>query len=630
MNVPHPSNPHPIYILGAGPAGLAAAYTLAQQGQSVVVVEREARVGGLAKSIAYQGFILDYGPHRFYTKLAPVLKLWDEVLGNEQVTVNRLTRIYYGRKYFNYPLKAAEALSALGIVETLRILSSYLQSRLFPNHHPQNFSEWVTARFGSRLFEIFFEAYTEKLWGIPCAEISADWAAQRIKGLSLLKAIRNAVLGNDGKVKTLIDQFQFPRLGSGQLYDKISDYLQDQKQSVLLNTEVVRLHHQGQQITDITLRHRATGEESTVSCGGVISSVPINQLLGQMISPPPQSSTLDAAASLKFRNTILVYLIVEGSQLFPDNWLYINEPSVQVGRVTNFANWSPGMLPNQQQTPLCCEYWCNFGDPMWDQPEAELLRLAEQELRSIGLLRHEPIAGGFISRLPRTYPVYTGNYQAALAEIQAYLQPFQNLQLVGRYGAFKYNNQDHSLLMGIMAAENVLTPGKHNLWAVNSDSEYVEEAKAEVTTTAARSQPPSKRRQVLTTTRQFGRYLLTGGIATLVDVTLFSWLTTTGVWFVWALCVSYFLGLTTNFYLSRRFVFGVYWTNWQLQYLVFAAVALNSLLANLGLLQLFVKDLGWQSTPARLVSAACVALLSYVGHKLYSFAQTQAPQSLVR
>jgi protoporphyrinogen oxidase/putative flippase GtrA len=630
MTLFNPPSCGPIYILGAGPAGLAAAYTLVQQGQTVVVVEREDQVGGLAKSIEYQGFILDYGPHRFYTKLTPVLKLWDEVLGSEQVTVKRLTRIYYGRKYFNYPLKAAEALAALGMVETVRILSSYLQSRLFPNRNPKNFSEWVTARFGSRLFEIFFEAYTEKLWGIPCAEISADWAAQRIKGLSLLKAIRSAILGNDGKVKTLIDQFQFPRLGSGQLYDKISDHLQAQGQLILLNTEVVRLHHQDQKVTDITLRNCVTGEECTTSCGGVISSVPINHLLGQMISPQPQRSTLAAAASLKFRNTILVYLIVEGNQLFPDNWLYINEPSVQVGRVTNFANWSPEMLPNQQQTPLCCEYWCNFGDPLWEQSEAAMMQMAEQELRRIGLLQDQPVSGGFIVRLPRTYPVYTGNYQAALTEIQAYLQQFQNLQLVGRYGAFKYNNQDHSLLMGIMAAENVLTPGKHDLWAVNSDSEYVEEAKAEAATTAARPNRPSKRRQTLATVRQFGSYLLTGGLATVVDVTLFALLTNAGVWFVWALCVSYFVGLTTNFYLSRRFVFGVYWTSWKLQYLVFTAVAFNSLLANLGLLQLFVKDLGWQASSARLVSAACVALLSYAGHKLYSFGQAQSTQSLMR
>lgn len=609
----------PIYILGAGPAGLAAAYTLTKQGQPVVVVERDARVGGLAKSIEYQGFILDYGPHRFFTKLAPVLKLWNEVLGEDQVTVNRLTRIYYGGKYFSYPLKALEALFALGPIETTKILTSYAKAQLFPNKNPRNFAEWVTGKFGKRLFQIFFEGYTEKLWGIRCTEISADWAAQRIKGLSLLKAARNALFGNDGKVKTLIDQFQFPKYGSGQLYDKIADYLRSQNQSVLLNTEVVQVHHDNFQVTQVTLRDRATGEESTVDCGGVISSIPISFLVQQIQSPPPQQ-VITSAKSLKFRNTVLVYLMVEGTNLFPDNWLYINDPTVHLGRVTNFANWSEYMLPNRHQTPICCELWCNYDESMWRQPETELIQQAERELRQIGLLHDEKVSSGFVVRLPRTYPIYAGNYKAALADIQGYLQQFSNLQLVGRYGAFKYNNQDHSLLMGIMAGENVLSPGKHDLWTVNSDSEYHEEAKAGEKTTAAKPARTSRRNGTIKVLQQFGGYLFTGGAATVVDVGVFSLLTQSGMWYVLALCISYFMGLTTNFLLSRRFVFGVYWNNWATQYLVFATVALNSLLANLGLLQLLINDAGWNATAARAVSAACVAILSFAGHKLYSFA----------
>ena len=354
----------PLYILGAGPAGLAAAYQLTKQGKSVVVVERDSRVGGLAKSIEYQDFILDFGPHRFFTKVAPVLKLWDEVLGQDQVTVNRLTRIYYGGKYFGYPLKATEVLRAVGPIESAKIIASYIKAQLFPLRNPRNFAEWVKGKFGKRLFEIFFEGYTQKLWGIPCTEISADWAAQRIKGLSLLKAAKNALLGNDGKVKTLIDQFQFPRLGSGQLYEKIADYLHEHNQPVLVNTEVVEIHHDNFQVTHVTLKNCHTGEETKVNCSGVISSIPISLLVQQITLPPP-SQVIEAAKSLKFRNTI--------------------EPSVQFGRVTNFANWSPDMLPNQHQTPLCCEYWCNFGEPMWQQSEAELLTRAEQELKKIGL-----------------------------------------------------------------------------------------------------------------------------------------------------------------------------------------------------------------------------------------------------
>lgn len=615
----------PIYILGAGPAGLAAAYLLTQQGQRVVVIERDSQVGGLAKSFEYKGFILDYGPHRFYTKLAPVLKLWNQVLKEEQVTVNRLTRIYYGGKYFSYPLKAKQVLFALGWLENLRIIISYFAARLFPKRNPNNFAEWVTDQFGRRLFEIFFQGYTEKIWGIPCEDISADWAAQRIKGLSLFKAARQAIFGNDGQVKTLIEQFQFPRLGSGQLYEKIVDYLQENHQIVLLNTEVVRVHHDHFKVTHVTLKNRHTQEHKTVPCRSIISSIPITHLMQQIESPPPLE-VINAAKSLKFRNTILVYLMVESGDLFPDNWLYINDPRVQLGRVTNFANWSPSMLPNSQQTPLCCEYWCNFEDDLWQCPEDELRIKAEQELRQVGLLKQEKVVEGFVIRLPRTYPVYAGNYKEALEEIKAYLQSFQNLQVIGRYGSFKYNNQDHSLLMGILAAENIMTPNKHDLWAVNSDSEYVEEADADATTTVAKKvHSPRKLPQLL---QQFGGYLFTGGTATVVDVLVFSILTQAGLWYVYALVMSWFFGLSTNFWLSRRFVFGIYWNNWWLQYTVFASVALNSLLANLGLLQLLINEADFHPTLARLVSSACVAMISFTGHKLYSFSQPHSPSKL--
>ncbi len=455
---------------------MAAAYKLTQMGQPVVVVEREDRVGGLAKSITYQGFILDFGPHRFFTKIQPVLELWDQVLGTEQVTVPRLTRIYYQKQYFQYPIKAFEVLRKVGWWESLQIVASYLWAQLIPQPPPKHFADWVKGHFGTRLFEIFFEGYTEKLWGIPCTEISADWAAQRIKGLNLWQAIRTAFLGSSGNVKTLIDQFQFPRLGSGQLYERMHCFLQAHNQQVLLNTEVISLHHQGSRITQLQLHHLTTGQTESVSASDVISSIPLT-ILVQNLKPSPPPDVLQAAKNLKFRNTILVYLIVQGSRLFPDNWLYINDPTVALGRVTNFANWSGDMLPNQEQTPLCCEYWCNFGDPLWQEREENLLALAERELREICLLQDQKICSGFVVRLPRTYPIYAGSYKEDLAILQEYLSQFENLQLVGRYGSFKYNNQDHSLLMGILAAENISKPGTHNLWQVNSDDEYQEELK---------------------------------------------------------------------------------------------------------------------------------------------------------
>ena len=615
----------PFYVLGGGPAGLAAAYTLCKQGHSVVVVERDSTVGGLAKSFEYEGFILDYGPHRFFTKLRPVLQFWNEVLGDEQVTVNRLTRIYYGNRYFSYPLKAFEALLTLGFTESARIVASYLTAQLFPNRSPKNFAEWVSGRFGRRLFEIFFEGYTEKLWGIPCSEISADWAAQRIKGLSLLSAVRSALFGNNGKVKSLVDQFQFPRLGSGQLYDRAADYLTSHGQTVLLHTEVLRIHHQDNQAQALTLKDRLTGEERIVECSGVISSIPLTHLVEQLTPAAPEP-VKQMAKSLRFRNTVLVYVMVDSGRLFPDNWLYINDPSVQLGRVTNFANWSADMLPNREQTPLCCEYWCQF-EGLWKMDDDALVAMAEGDLRKIGLLNDEAVNGGFVIRLPRTYPIYAGNYKEALATIQNHLQGINNLQAVGRYGAFKYNNQDHSLLMGIMAAENVTTPGKHDLWTVNSDDDYQEEAKESEVTTPVSKQSPAKKPVLPRLVNQLGTYLLTGGIATIVDVMVFSGLTKAGLWYVFALCISYFFGLTTNFWLSQRYVFGIYWQNWRLQYAVFATVALNSLLANLGLLQLLINELGWDATLARLVSAGSVAMLSFAGHKLYSFKGEYEAQS---
>jgi putative flippase GtrA len=323
---------------------------------------------------------------------------------------------------------------------------------------------------------------------------------------------------------------------------------------------------------------------------------------------------------------VLVYVMVDSGRLFPDNWLYINDPSVQLGRVTNFANWSADMLPNHEQTPLCCEYWCQF-EGLWKMDDDALVAMAERDLRKIGLLNDEAVNGGFVIRLPRTYPIYAGNYKEALATIQNHLQGINNLQAVGRYGAFKYNNQDHSLLMGIMAAENVTTPGKHDLWTVNSDDDYQEEAKESEVTTPVSKQSPAKKPVLPRLVNQLGTYLLTGGIATIVDVMVFSGLTKAGLWYVFALCISYFFGLTTNFWLSQRYVFGIYWQNWRLQYVVFATVALNSLLANLGLLQLLINELGWDATLARLVSAGSVAMLSFAGHKLYSFKGEYEAQS---
>lgn len=449
------SNLSPIYILGAGPAGLAAAYALTKQGQSVVVVDKDTRVGGLSKSIEHQGFILDYGSHFLSTKPVQVLELFNEILGTEQVNIKRVTRVYWRGKYFSYPPKIFEVLFGLKFFESIKLIFSYILVRIFRNTTPQNYAEQVTAKFGKYLFESFFKDYTEKLWGVSCTELSANTPAGRVN--DFFKSFIKSFIGSF--VKTLPEQndgqFQYPRLGLGQFYEGIADYLRNQNQKILLNTEVVQIQHNDFQVTQVTLKNCQTGQEETHECWGVVSSIPLSLLIQQIAAPAPER-ILVCTKSLKFRNTVLVYLIVEGSQLFPDHCLYINDQSVLLVRVTNYANWSRDTLPNLHQTPLCCEYWCNFDEPLWQRTEPELLIQAEGEIRKIGLLHNEKISSGFVVRLPRTNPIYTTSYQADLLEIQDYLKQFQNLQVVGRGGSFSYYDQDRALLTGFSIAENIL------------------------------------------------------------------------------------------------------------------------------------------------------------------------------
>ncbi len=448
-------NESPIYILGAGPAGLATAYALTKQGQSVVVVDKDFRVGGLSKSIEYQGFILDYGSHFLSTKPVPVLELFNEILGTEQVSIKRVTRVYWRGKYFSYPPKISEVLFKLNFFESIKVVLSYLKVRILPSPTPQNYAQQVTEKFGKYLFESFFKDYTEKLWGVSCTELSANTPAGRVN--DFFKSFIKSFIG--GFVKTSPEQndgqFQYPRLGLGQFYEGIADYLCQHHQKILLNTEVVQIQHHNFQVTQVTLKNCQTGQEETHKCRGVVSSIPLSLLIKQ-ITAPASEKILASAESLKFRNTVLVYLIVEGSQLFEDHCLYINNSSVLLVRVTNYANWSKDTLPNLHQTPLCCEYWCNFEEPLWQRTDGELLIQAEEEIRTIGLLYDEKISSGFVVRLPRTNPIYTTSYQADLLLVQDYLQQFQNLEVVGRGGSFSYYDQDRALLTGFAVAENIL------------------------------------------------------------------------------------------------------------------------------------------------------------------------------
>ena len=438
-----------IFVLGAGPAGLAAAYTFCQNQQCIQVVERDSHVGGLAKSIEYDGFILDYGPHFFITDLKLVLKMWDCVLGAEQVMLKRHTSVSWRRMRFDYPPRLMQVLQRLGPAELLSIGISYLQTQFRLNHKPaRNLEEQLTGRFGSRLFDNFFRHYIEKLWGRPASEMDAEWSAGRIHESSILTLARRLIRSRDG-------HFRFPKLGSRQLYECIAEFLQAKGQQVLLNTEVVRLQHNDHRIIEVVVRDRQSDSEKTHPCRAVVSSIPLPVLL-RSLSPPPPPAIRSAAASLVFRDTVLVYLIVDTERLFDSQCIYINEPEVKLGRVTNFANWSPYMVNSNGRTPLCCEYWCGSGDSIWSSTDSDLKMLAEEELRKISILRAETVSGGFVVRLARTHPAYCGAYKEAVSDVQKYLSRFVNMEIIGRSGAFKYYDQDNVLMMGITAANRVL------------------------------------------------------------------------------------------------------------------------------------------------------------------------------
>jgi protoporphyrinogen oxidase len=463
-----------VIVMGAGPAGLSCAYELHKLGAAVTVIDRDKQVGGLAKTIRRGDLRVDLGPHRFFATDPVVNRIWEEIVGDDLRSVTRLTRIYYAGKFFNYPLRPFNALSNLGLQTSIGAVLSYFRSRLAPYSREDTFEEWVSNRFGRKLFAIFFKSYTEKVWGIPCTEIAAEWASQRIQGLNLFRAVLNA-FGSRRSIKTLADEFTYPRLGTGQAYEKVQAHLEAHGHTVALQQEVVAIRHEAGRVTSVVLRS-ADGTEKTLTADAYVASIPLT-LLVQRLDPAPPEAVLAASRALTFRNTVLVYVTVDRPDLFPDNWLYIHSPEVSLGRVTNFRNWSPDLYGDSNQTVLCLEYWCFETDSLWHEPEPMLIDRAKRELGKIGLCRAEWITDAWIARLPRTYPVYRIGYREHLQVLIDYLRGFDNLQEIGRYGTYKYNNQDHSLLMGYLAARN-LGGERHDLWDVNSDTAYYESGAA--------------------------------------------------------------------------------------------------------------------------------------------------------
>ncbi len=470
-----------VVVIGGGPAGLTAAYMLSKKGYKVTVFEGTDMLGGISQTAQYKGFRFDIGGHRFFTKIKPVEDLWYEILDEDFITVPRLSRIHYDGKFFDYPLKASNALFGLGPIRAAMMFLSYLKSHFWPNPVEENFEQWVTNRFGKRLYETFFKTYTEKVWGIPCTEIRAEWAAQRIKGLSLAKAILSATSLNkrSTKIKTLIAEFQYPRLGPGQMWETCAERIRGLGNDVHMETWVSGIEWEeddrGPKATAV--RVKTEDGEQRVPCDHVINTMAVRELV-RSFEPAPSEPVRAHAEGLKYRDFLVVALILDVEELFPDNWIYIHSPEVKVGRIQNFNNWSKAMVPEAGKTCLGLEYFCFEGDGLWDAKDEELIALATKELADLDLAGNAKVEDGCVIRMPKAYPIYDSVYREHLDGVREFIDPIRNLHTVGRNGMHKYNNQDHSMLTAMMTVWN-MAGAKHDIWAVNTDFEYHEEQRLE-------------------------------------------------------------------------------------------------------------------------------------------------------
>jgi protoporphyrinogen oxidase len=459
----------PTVVLGAGPAGLTAGYLLAKQGLPVLVLEAENQVGGLAKTVELDGYRFDLGGHRFFTKAKEVERLWHEIMGEEFLLRPRMSRIYWNKKYLDYPLNGTDVIKKLGPFEVTRAFASYLAAVAKPKGEEETLEQWVSNRFGRRLFELFFKSYTEKVWGVSTSEIRAEWAAQRIKGLSFVSAAKAAFLGNkDNKVKSLINQFHYPRYGPGQMWDTMTERIRGLGGDVRLNAPVTDLTMENGRIVELV----AGGER--IKPGEVISSLPLRSTVG-LAAPGPDPEVQAAAQGLRYRDFVTVALVLDGEDLFPDNWIYIHEPDVVVGRIQNYRSWSPYMVPDPSKACVGLEYFAFEGDRLWTLSDDALVRLATEELEQLGLAPPEKVERGFVVRVPKAYPMYDPDYAERVETIKGWLGRVGNLHQIGRNGLHRYNNSDHSMLTAMRVVDNITKGTKHDIWAVNAESAYHEE-----------------------------------------------------------------------------------------------------------------------------------------------------------
>ena len=472
-----------VFVIGAGPAGLTAAYCLTKEEHSVIIIERDPiYVGGISRTVAYKDFLFDIGGHRFFSKSKEIVALWQEILPDDFIARPRLSRIYYNGKFFSYPLKAFEALLKLGVFTSTACMASYAYAKVFPVAPARTFHEWVRNQFGERLFQIFFKTYTEKVWGMSCDEISADWAAQRIKGLDLLTAVINGLKrslhigrkpkANGDTVKSLIESFQYPRKGPGMMWDAAARKIRAQGGRLLMGRELVSLEFDTAANLWRIVVETAKGERESFTARHVVSSAPVRELVPR-IKPVPIS--LLHARALRYRDFLTVALMVRKAELFDDNWIYIHDPSVKVGRVQNYRSWSPEMVPAGMSC-LGLEYFCFEGDNLWDASDSDLIALAKKEVAQIGLIAAEDVVDARVVRQPKAYPVYDEDYRDNIAAIRLDLEgSYPTLHLVGRNGMHKYNNQDHAMMTAMLTARNILAGQRlYDVWNVNEDAQYHE------------------------------------------------------------------------------------------------------------------------------------------------------------
>lgn len=467
--------PKHVVIVGAGPAGLTAAEELVSKGIKVTVLEKDPTyVGGLSRTVQFKHFRFDIGGHRFFSKNAEIVKWWQDRLPHDFLNVKRQSRIYYKGKLYDYPLRPFNALRNLGLFNSIACAQSYAWIKLFPINPEVSFEDWVTNRFGRRLFKIFFKTYTEKVWGIPCSRISSDWASQRIRGLSLKEAVLNAFKRQDKSgrtVKTLINEFFYPRLGPGMMWETTRRDIEKQGGRIFMGKTAARLVRKGHRVVEIQTEDK-NGHIEKWSADEYIVTMPLRETI-LAFQPPLPEHIRDIASRLSYRDFITVMLVIKERHLFGDNWIYVHDPTVMVGRVQNFKNWSPEMVPVDGVSCLGCEYFCNIDDFLWQKTDAELLALASHELEEIGLIPDSKIIDGCVVRMEKAYPVYDHDYKNNIYDIRKAISKIENLQTVGRNGMHKYNNQDHSMMTALLAARNLIGEN-HDPWHVNSDAEYQE------------------------------------------------------------------------------------------------------------------------------------------------------------